>query len=179
MTIARTSENDTIMEQMLIQRGMILTCFAQIEWFLGKMLIEAHAHREYGDQDLSFSINIEKRIRLVRQLLKAEGPYHEFNERMTTILDQLEGYIELRNFMAHGVLISSFHETHGVVFRMRMFKAFKGGEEAEGIMDFSISKLVNETKSISDTAKNMIKIVRQIAQKHSLDIFYPSFDGSK
>ena len=176
MTIKRTPENDEIMQEFVFQRGMILTCFAQIEWFLGKLLIEAHAHPNYAEQDLSFSITVERRIKRVRRLFEVPGPFHEFHDRMSAVLDELETNIETRNFMAHGVMISSAHPTHGIVFRMRMFTAFKGGKEADGKMDFVLSQLVNDTKAISDTTKRFIAIVREIAARHSLEVFYPEFE---
>ncbi len=57
---------------------------------------------------------------------------------------------------------------------MRMFRAFKGGEEAEGKMDFTLDQLIRETKSISTTAKRFISIVREIADLYSLEAFYPN-----
>ena len=143
---------------------------------MGKLLIEAHAHPDYTEQDLSFSIKVERRIKRVRQLFEAPGPFHEFRDRMSAVLDELETYIETRNFMAHGVVICSPHCKHGIVFRMRTFTAFKGGEEAEGKMDFPVGQLVNDTKAISDTTKRFIAIVREIAARHSLEVFYPEFE---
>ena len=176
MTIERTPENDRIFEEFLFHRGMILTCFAQVEWFLGKLLIEAHAHPEYASQNLSFSINIERRIKLLRRLFAASGPFHGFDDRVSAVLDELETYVEKRNFMAHGVLISALNPKHGIVFRLRMFKAFKGGEEAEGKMDFTLDQLIKETKAISTTTKRFIEVVREIANLHSLEVFYPKFE---
>ena len=140
-------------------------------------MVEAHAHPEYASQDLSFSIRIERRIQLIRKLFRASGPFHEFDDRVSAVLDELETYVEARNFMAHGVVISAPHPKHGIVFRMRMFRAFKGGEEAEGKMDFTLDQLIRETKSISTTAKRFISIVREIADLYSLKAFYPTFEN--
>ena len=57
-----------------------------------------------------------------------------------------------------------------------MFKAFKGGEETEGKMDFTLDQLIKETKAISTTTKRFIEIVREIANVHSLEAFYPKFE---
>jgi hypothetical protein len=43
-------------------------------------------------------------------------------------------------------------------------------------MDFAVGQLVSDAKAISDTTKRFIAIVREIAARHSLEVFYPEFE---
>jgi len=172
MSIERSAENDALMEAVLIHRGMFLTCFSQVEWFLAKILVEANGYPEYSELDLSFSIKVERRIKLVRQLLAAEGPFHKFQERLCLILDRIEEFIEFRNFMAHSVLISDPHPIYGIIFRMRMFRAFKGGNQMEGSIDFNAGQLRQKTNDLSGVTREFIAIIREISQEYDLDLSF-------
>lgn len=170
--IERNAVNDFITEQFLINRGTILTSFAQVEWFMAKILVEAHAFPEYANLNLDFSIQAETRAKKLRVLFEAEGPLRKYRDTLIPLVDEVMGYSETRNFMAHGVSIGTPSEKHGITFRVKMFKQMKGGEDHEGKIDFTIEQLGDESKALSAAAVQFIRQVRTIWQ----DLGMKNFD---
>lgn len=173
--IERNIANDEIMNQFLLSRGMILTCFSQVEWFMAKILVEAHAFPEYGALNLDFSIQADTRAKKLRVLFNEQGPMHKYGDTLLPLMDEVMKYAETRNFMAHGVCIASSSAAHGIVFRLRMFKRMPGSDDHEGKIDFTVEQLKVDTQAISGATKAFIGQARLIWQELGMKNFDVEF----
>jgi hypothetical protein len=160
--IERNEANDAIMEQFIFNRELVLTCFSQVEWFMAKILVEAHAFPEYSSLNLDFSIQAESRAKKLRSLLAGPGPLQKHGATLSSLIDEMMKYSETRNFMAHGVCVAAPSTAHGVVFRLKMFKRMPGAADHEGKIDFTVDQLVREAQGISDATKRFINQMRTI-----------------
>lgn len=174
-SIKQTPENDILMEQFLLSRGSILTCFSQVEWFMAKILIEAHAFPEYNGVNLDFSIQAESRAKKLRMLFTAEGRLKKYADELLPLVDEIMEYSETRNFMAHGVVIAASSEKHGIVFRMKMFKRMPGADDHEGNIDFTADQLKTEATAISTTTKDFISKIRLVWNEQDMKNFEVEF----
>lgn len=65
-------EASAYVDNILDYRGATILAFAQVEWFLAKIILEAKAFDEYAGVDLSFSQDAEKRAAVVKKLLNVK-----------------------------------------------------------------------------------------------------------
>lgn len=149
-------------EKLIDARGGVLGLFAQVEWFLAKLLLEAQHYPAYASIDLSFSEHVEKRAQKVRTLLSAEGPYTPYCHDLLTALDKVMEFHELRNFSAHGVLIHQYRE--GVFhLHFRMYRMFKGGDLKEGFKHYTLPSYLEEVRQLGSSARQFVKAVHKLA----------------
>lgn len=169
--IEKTAANDAIMEQFLLSRGCILTAFGQVEWFMAKLLIEAHAYAEYKNLNLDFSIQAETRAKKLRVLLGEEGPLKKYESTLIPLVDEVMSYAEIRNFMAHGVCVTTPSNEHSILFRVKMFKRMPGADDHEGKIDFTVDQLAGQTKALSTATVAFVHQVRLIWQELGMKNF--------
>jgi hypothetical protein len=67
--LALSPEASAAMGRLMDNRGAILIAFAQVEWFLAKLIVEASNFDQYKAIDLSFSQDAEKRAERVKKIL--------------------------------------------------------------------------------------------------------------
>jgi hypothetical protein len=163
------------MDQFLRNRGFILTCFAQFEWFMAKILVEAHAFPEYHDLNLDFSIQAETRARKIRVLFGSEGRLKKYSNEFLPLVDKIMEYSETRNFMAHGVAITTPSAEHGVFFRMKIFKRMTGSDDHEGKIDFTVEQLTADTEAIGSATKEFISTIKKIWNEQGMKNFDVEF----
>lgn len=155
-------------------RGGFLTLFAQVEWFLAKIIVEANGFPEYQDLDLSFSQDFEKRAARVRKILSISGPLSPYADELLAAIDRISAFTDLRNFSAHGVLTHRWtNET--LLLRFRMFKMFKGGELKDGLLDCSLEEYHDALRQASNAAKEFSAVVSRIWTDLGMANFEPQF----
>jgi hypothetical protein len=72
------AETAAYVEKLLDARGATILAFAQLEWFLAKIILEAKEFDQYAGVDLSFSQDAEKRAAVVRKILNVQGPFSPY-----------------------------------------------------------------------------------------------------
>src|SRR5262249_52722152 len=88
---------DAAIEKLLDRRGGILIAFAQVEWFLAKLIVEAAKFDEYRGLDLSFSQDAEKRAERLRKILNVDGPFSPYASDLTKYLEVVIKHVPLRS----------------------------------------------------------------------------------
>src|SRR4051794_37974058 len=88
-------EASAYVEKLLDYRGATILAFAQVEWFLARIILEAKAFDEYTGVDLSFSQDAEKRAAVVKKLMNVQGPFSPY-------ADDLRPASPIRPFRSEG-----------------------------------------------------------------------------
>ena len=93
------------MGKLIDTRGAILIAFAQVEWFLAKLVAVAATYDHYKNLDLSFSQDAEKRAQRLREILDVQGPFSKYADSLKKSVDDVLSFAQLRNFCTHGLLV--------------------------------------------------------------------------
>lgn len=83
-------------------RGAIIGRYAEVEFFLGDIVVRCQALPEYATLPDTFPYKPSKRPGRVRQLLELPGPLTAYKEALERAMSELEVFEELRHFLAHG-----------------------------------------------------------------------------
>jgi len=94
-------EASALVDKILDYRGATILAFAQVEWFLARIILEAGAFDEYTGVDRSFSQDAEKRAAVVKRLLNVQGAFSPYADELRKAIDNVMRYAELRNLSAH------------------------------------------------------------------------------
>ena len=86
-------------------RGEIITSFAQIEFVLADIVVKCASRAEYKNVVARFPYKVESRISAVTALVNAPGPLQKYKDEIVRVIDHLLSYSELRDFMAHGLVM--------------------------------------------------------------------------
>jgi uncharacterized protein YbaP (TraB family) len=82
-----SEEAAAFVEKLLDVRGATILAFAQVEWFLAKIILEAKEFDQYSGVDLSFSQDAEKRATVVKKLLNVRGPFSPYADNLRKAMD--------------------------------------------------------------------------------------------
>ncbi len=83
-------------------RGAIIGRYAEVEFFLGDIVVRCQALPEYAALPDSFPYKPSKRPGRVRQFLGLPGPLSAYKEALERTMSELEVFEELRHFLVHG-----------------------------------------------------------------------------
>lgn len=151
-------------QKLIDNRGATLLSFAQVEWFLAKIIVEAKDRPEYKNLDLSFSQNVETRAEKVEALLQVEGPFTPYKIDLGKAMAAVLEHIELRNFAAHGLMVRLDDQDFSLNSRIhfRLFRMLKGGVLTEECRERTLKQYTDEQAALSSSARAFIVLVRKI-----------------
>ena len=160
--MALTPELSAVMDRLLDSRGGILIAFAQVEWSMAKLIVEASAFKEYRDLDLSFSQDAEKRAERLATILSTKGPLSPYADELQKCIDRVIKYVPLRTMAAHGLMVRPDSLTLDTAVHFRLFRMYRGGELKEETQDLTIKQYSDQASDLSSAAKEFIAIIRKI-----------------
>ena len=153
----------------MMSRGTILTCYANFEWWLAEWILQASAMPEYANLQLDFSRTIEKRLKAIKAILKADGPFNQYAAEAIDLVEKIEIHEERRNFMAHAVMGIDF-ETEPPTVLFRMYKMFKGGVMTPGIIHTNLDQLRNYETELTLALAEFTRLLRRVWREQGLPI---------
>ncbi|HTB03399.1 MAG TPA: hypothetical protein VK804_23265 [Bradyrhizobium sp.] len=161
---ALSAEASAFMDKLFDARGGTLLAFAQVEWFLAKIILEAKEFEQYQGIDLSFSQDAEKRASKVEALLDVKGPFTPYADKLRSSLDEVMNFVELRGFAAHGLLVRPEPDNFSLSspIHFRMFRMFKGGELIEGKLNLTMKQYTDQQTALSTAARKFVAVVRKM-----------------
>jgi hypothetical protein len=123
-------EASALVGKILDYRGATILAFAQVEWFLARIILEAQAFDEYSGVDLSFTQDAEKRATVVKKVLNVQGPFSPYAGDLRKAIDNGMKYAELRNLSAHGLIVrpDPGDTSLGSKLVFRLYRMLKGGK---------------------------------------------------
>jgi hypothetical protein len=144
-------------DKILDYRGATILAFAQVEWFLARVILEAKAFDEYSGVDLSFSQDAEKRATIVKKLLNVQGPFSPYAD-LRKAIDNVMKYAELRNLSAHGLIVrpDPGDISLGSKLIFRLYRMHKGGNLDEVRREFTLREYTDEQAGLTKAAREFL-----------------------
>jgi hypothetical protein len=157
-----SAEASAYMDKLLDARGATILAFAQVEWFLAKIIIEAKAFDEYVGVDLSFSQDAEKRAAVVKKILNVKGPFSPYAKNLCKTIEAVMKYVELRNLSAHGLVYRPDPEDLSLSSKLcfRIYRMLKGGKLDEVRRDFTLKEYTDEQAGLTKASREFQDVVR-------------------
>ena len=173
MATSLPPQAEAAIEKLIDSRGGILIAFAQVEWFLAKLVVEAAEFRDYAGLELSFSQDAEKRAERLRKILSTPGPFSPYAADLNKHLDVVIKHVPLRSMAAHGLMIRPPDLTLNSIIHFRMYRMYKGGNLVEEKQNLTIKEYTDQTAELSSAAREFVKVVRKIWTELGLEHLDP------
>ena len=150
--------------KLLDARGATILAFAQVEWFLAKIILEAKEFDQYSGVDLSFSQDAEKRATVLKKLLNVQGPFSPYADELRKAIDNVMKYVELRHFSAHGLIVRPDPGDISLSSKLhfRMYRMLKGGKLDEARRELTLKEYTDEQASLTKSAREFQDLVRKL-----------------
>jgi hypothetical protein len=159
-----SAEAATYVDKILDYRGATILAFAQVEWFLARIILEAKEFDQYAGVDLSFSQDAEKRATVVKKLLNVDGPFSPYADDLRKAIDNVMKYGELRNFSAHGLIVRPDPGDTSLSSKLyfRMYRMLKGEKLDAVHREFTLKEYTDEQADLTKAARNFHNIMKKI-----------------
>jgi hypothetical protein len=168
-----TEEENKYISDLMENRGAILMAFAQVEWFLAKLIVEASAYEQYAALDLSFSQDAEKRAEKLQKILNVDGPFSPYAADLRSALDVIIKEVDFRTMAAHGMTIrpDDFRLSGKIYFRM--YRMYKNGDLKLESLDLTMKEYTDRSSALTSAAREFVAVSRKMSEKlkfaHPLD----------
>lgn len=159
-----SEEAAAFVEKLLDVRGATILAFAQVEWFLAKIILEAKEFDQYSGVDLSFSQDAEKRATVVKKLLNVRGPFSPYADNLRKAMDNVMKYVELRHFSAHALIVRPDPGDISLSskLRFRMYRMLKGGKLDDVHRELTLKEYTDEQAGLTKAAREFQDVVRKL-----------------
>jgi len=101
---SQKSRYDTAQRAAQKLRGEVIDLFAQVEYAINAVLVHAAALPEYKTLKPAFPRLLGQKLERLRQLMTEAGPLRSHANEVAPLVDKLEPFLDLRHFMAHGIV---------------------------------------------------------------------------
>lgn len=157
-------EASTGIQSIMDARGFTIMAYAQVEWYLAKLILEGKVYEQYQQIDLSFSQDAKTRVEKVKAMLKVDGPFSPYGDKLINAMDEVLTYEELRNYAAHGLLVRPDPDDFSLSSKihLRRFKMLKGGKLEDARRILTLKQYTDEQVALTKAAKNFFSIVQKI-----------------
>lgn len=139
-------------------RGSILTSYAQVEFMLADISVKL---------DLKFPYLIKKRIKAVLNIADRAG-YEGYREELQKVCNDLLQYDDVRNFMAHALLVvkNDKKQNHQLEYRMyeRVDESFR-----LLIITTDLTRLRKAASDVAGYTMGALKLFQRIYREKGLE----------
>lgn len=144
--------------------------YAQVEWYLAKLILEGKEYEQYQQIDLSFSQDAKTRVEKVKAMLKVDGPFSLYGDKLTKAMDGVLAYEELRIYAAHGLLVRPDPNDFSLSSKihLRRFKMLKGEKLEDASRTLTLKEYTDEQVALTKAANNFFSIAQKIWKDLSL-----------
>jgi hypothetical protein len=143
-------------------RGEIVGAYAQVEYLLGDLYVQARHRPEYRGIGARFPYQVESRISSARIIFSVEGPLLKYAEQADGLLDRILSFEGLRNYMAHGYLDIQVNKSGQHRIRFQMYVPKKGGKLDRHVHRTDIPTLAAEAEQIGSYASEFVRLWRKM-----------------
>ena len=159
-----SADASALIQRIIDARGVTIMSYAQVEWFLAKLILEGREFEQYQQIELSFSQDARTRADKVKSMLKVDGPYSPYASKLTKVMDDVLAFEELRNFAVHGLLVrpDPGDTSLGSKIHLRRFKMLKGANLEDASRTLTLKEYTDEQEALAKAARNFVAIVRKI-----------------
>jgi len=163
-----SDQHKEIIEEGQRLRGWIANAYAQIELFLGDVIVRSLEMQAYRDVGEVLPHGSSDRIRRVRRILEINGVFSEFKSELFGICDEFENHHETRNLLAHGFCEFHYTPTGDCGFQFRKWHRVEGRQDAQLQRTFRLVDLEYEKGVIVELSQRALTLFLKIHDRLGL-----------
>lgn len=162
------AEHQATIEEAQRLRGWIANAYAQIEFFLGDIIVRSLKLAEYENVGQVLPHGSPDRIKRVRRILEFDGVFSEFRVELSAIMDEFESHHETRNLLAHGFCEFLFTPTGDCGLQFRKWHRVPDRQDALLMRTFRLVDLENEKAIVVELSQRALGLFYQIHHRLGL-----------
>ena len=143
-------------------RGWIVNSYAQIEFFLGDLIVRSLTLPEYAKLAQTLPHGAPGRIKRVRQILTQGGFFDKFSNEISEIIDEFSNHHETRNLLAHGFCEFHFTKKGDFGLQFRKWHRQEGRQDALLLRTFRLRDLEAQKIELTALAQRALLLFRRI-----------------
>ena len=153
-----TPDHVAIIEEGQRLRGWIANAYAQIEFFLGDLIVRSLTMDEYKEVGEVLPHRSPDRIKRLKRILERDGFFSEFRNDLEAIMAEFENHHETRNLLAHG-FCEFLHTPKGDCgFQFRKWHRVEGRQDAQLQRIFRLVDLEYEKAIVVELSQRALKL---------------------
>ena len=149
-------------------RGWIANAYAQIEFFLGDVIVRSLIIPEYESVGQVLPHGTPDRIKRVRRILEFNGIFTEFRDELAGIVDEFEDHHEIRNLLAHGFCEFHYTPSGDCGLKFRKWHRVPDRQDAQLIQTFRLVDLEYEKAIIVELSQRALGLFHRIHDRLGL-----------
>ena len=165
------SDEESIGAIVALQRGLILTGYANVEFVLSDFLIRCSNIGFYNEiVPEKFPYPIEKRLKCLRSILVSPGPFQKYQIGLLSLVDQLVDFEDLRHMMSHGMLVLQYNKLDPGESRV-IFKRYDVGRDRTLVLhnaDLSLESFCKKQLDVTKYSHEVVRLMWQILEESRL-----------
>ena len=143
-------------------RGTIITSYAQVEFLLGDIWPCCQSRPEYRDHvRQTFPYRLEDRLKTVKTLMTLPGPLTTHAPEMSSLIDEILLYEDIRHFMAHALVRISREADEGFMIEYRLHSTSKEGLRT-GFLETTHLQLRDTAEQVIRYANSMLTLCKRM-----------------
>jgi hypothetical protein len=166
--VSVTLEHRAIIEEGQRLRGWIANAYAQIEYFLGDLIVRSLGIEAYAGVGGTLPHGSPERIRRVWRILEQDGVFSEFRDEISGIVDEFERHHENRNLLAHGFCDFQFTADNDCGFQFSEWRRDDRRQDARLQKTFRLVDLKYEQAIIVQLSQRAVALFFRIFERLSL-----------
>lgn len=163
-----SNEHQDVIEEGQRLRGWIANAYAQIEFFLGDVIVRGLAMPEYMEMSRTLPHGSPDRIKRVRRMLECTGFFSDYHDDLIAILDEFEDHHETRNLLAHGFCEFLYTDDGDCGLQFRKWHRMPERQDAQLIRTFRLVDLEYEKTIIIELSKRALILFFRIHDRLGL-----------
>jgi hypothetical protein len=145
-------------DELFYLRGKIITGYAQVEFLLADISVKLN---------VKFPYLIKDRIKEAKKIVERPG-YEKYRDELFEICDRLVDYVDLRHFMAHGmVMITTMGPAHSL--EMRRYERSGEGKFKQFFLFSDLDKLRGNAADVGEYSSRAVRLFQKIYLEQQLE----------
>ena len=153
-----SAEHQAIIEEGQRLRGWIANAYAQIEFFLGDVIVRSLVLPEYQDIGEVLPHGSPDRIKRVRRIMERDGFFSDYRDELSAVVDEFENHHETRNLLAHGFCEFLYTDDGDCGFQFRKWHRVPDRQDAILMKTFRLIDLEYEKTIIVELSQRALHL---------------------
>lgn len=147
-------------------RGGFLASFAQVEFTMGRMLSRFNDTPPFEGSFDKPKFKVEGRVDAFQEFFESRSELKNYSEQATQLCNKMREKIELRHFLAHGLVRFDVSANH---FTVRRIQPSSDDPWNEIEIDIPADVLPNEISKMGLFAQEFMYFAREVSENYSLE----------
>jgi hypothetical protein len=151
-----------LIDEACLLRGKIITGYSMVEYVLADISVRL---------DLKFPYRIKDRIKAVKQIVD-RPEYEAYRNDFHRVCDELLRYDDLRNFMAHGIMVLETNpDQTSHRFVLQRYERLATGKFRPLTLEFSVEALRGQANEMLTYLSDAYAVFKKFYEEQAVETF--------